>query len=170
MKKNAGFTLAEVIVVVAIIGVLVSLVLINFNDARASARDTKRKADLDILRVSLDLYYREYQFYTVDGGENMCKDYSIGGRANPGCGGVTVTGDWHPNSDLRELVNKGFISVLPTDPLNDATYYYAFEPVDNGQLGHTRRGQAYILCAELETEPDPYCVGAGENWRSINIQ
>jgi prepilin-type N-terminal cleavage/methylation domain-containing protein len=39
-KTNSGFTLIEVMLVIAIIGLLVSVVMSNLRDARESARDT----------------------------------------------------------------------------------------------------------------------------------
>lgn len=44
--KYKGFTLLEVLVVVAIIGVLATLSVVYLGGARDKARDTKRKADL----------------------------------------------------------------------------------------------------------------------------
>lgn len=41
-----GFTLVEIIVVVTIIGILTSLLLMSFPDARKKARDAKRKAEI----------------------------------------------------------------------------------------------------------------------------
>lgn len=63
MKKNKampvgrqGFTLIELLVVMAIIGVLVSLALVSYQSARKSARDGKRKSDLEQIRSALEMY------------------------------------------------------------------------------------------------------------------
>jgi prepilin-type N-terminal cleavage/methylation domain-containing protein len=57
-NKPKGFTLIELIVVIAIVAVLITIVVIAINPAEllARSRDTKRVADLDALRAALDLY------------------------------------------------------------------------------------------------------------------
>jgi general secretion pathway protein G len=56
MKKNKGFTLIELLVVMAIIAILVSLALVSYQSARKSARDGKRKSDLEQIRSALEMY------------------------------------------------------------------------------------------------------------------
>jgi len=62
MKKN-GFTLVELIVVIAIIGVLVSLGYTNYQTSLARARDGKRKGDLEQIRSALEMYRTDNQAY-----------------------------------------------------------------------------------------------------------
>jgi len=68
MKKvmpagRQGFTLIELLVVISIIGVLASLVLVNFNAARERTRDVQRKSDLDQVKKALRMYYNDNNFY-----------------------------------------------------------------------------------------------------------
>lgn len=65
-RSRRGFTLIELIVVISIIGVLSTLIINNLNDARARARDTKRKQELSSLKTALRLYYNDYQTYPVN--------------------------------------------------------------------------------------------------------
>jgi len=55
MKK--AFTLVELLVVVAIIGLLSTLSVVALNSARAKARDSRRLSDIKQLRTALDMYY-----------------------------------------------------------------------------------------------------------------
>ncbi|MBU1127351.1 MAG: type II secretion system protein [Patescibacteria group bacterium] len=54
--KNKGFTLIELLVVMTIIAVLVGLSLTSYQSARKSARDGKRKSDLEQIRSALEMY------------------------------------------------------------------------------------------------------------------
>lgn len=65
MKK--GFTLIELLVVISIIGVLASLVLVNFNAARERTRDVQRKSDVDQVKKALRLYYNDNNLYPAAG-------------------------------------------------------------------------------------------------------
>ena len=62
-----GFTLIELLVVISIIGVLASLVLVNFNAARERTRDVQRKSDLDQVKKALRMYYNDNNFYPAAG-------------------------------------------------------------------------------------------------------
>ena len=54
--KNSGFTLIELLTVMTIIAVLAGLALVSLQGARKSARDGKRKADLEQIRSALEMY------------------------------------------------------------------------------------------------------------------
>tara|TARA_B100002051_G_C16744745_1_gene646738 strand:- start:6073 stop:6804 length:732 start_codon:yes stop_codon:yes gene_type:complete len=54
--KTKGFTLAELLVVIAVISILSSFIFVNVSDSRASARDAQRKSDLRELQSAIELY------------------------------------------------------------------------------------------------------------------
>ncbi|MDW7996271.1 MAG: prepilin-type N-terminal cleavage/methylation domain-containing protein [Bacteroidota bacterium] len=58
-KKNAGFTLVELIVVVAILGFLLSIAVPRYLTARALAAQAATKANLHQLASSMELYMTE---------------------------------------------------------------------------------------------------------------
>ncbi len=66
MKK--GFTLIEILIVVAIIGILASIVLVGLGSFRARGRDARRIADLRETQNALELYYTKNQKYPDLGG------------------------------------------------------------------------------------------------------
>ena len=86
MKKHKGFTLIELIVVMSIIGVLATLIINNLNDARARARDSKRKTELTQLKTALRIYYNDYQTYPAHPGGNA-DIMGCGATGTDACGG-----------------------------------------------------------------------------------
>jgi general secretion pathway protein G len=58
-----GFTLIELLIVIAIIGVLTSISVFALSGSRQSARDTKRKTDLEQIRSALEIYKSDCSRY-----------------------------------------------------------------------------------------------------------
>lgn len=55
-KMKTGFTILEIMIVMVIIGVLASVSVIPYTNYVRSARDARRKVDLENLRAALELY------------------------------------------------------------------------------------------------------------------
>jgi type II secretion system protein G len=66
-----GFTLIEILVAVAIIGILATILIANFQGTRARARDAKRKRHLNQLKTALRMYYNDFQEYPTDNGSGQ---------------------------------------------------------------------------------------------------
>jgi general secretion pathway protein G len=71
MNKKSGFTLIEILVVVAIIGLLTALLLVNLVGIRERGADTRKKSNLNQFRTALRLYYNDYQSYPAANNNNV---------------------------------------------------------------------------------------------------
>ncbi|MCL6096137.1 MAG: type II secretion system protein GspG [Patescibacteria group bacterium] len=60
-----GFTLVELLIVVAIIGVLATLLMVNFVGVRQRARDAQRKSDLRQIQSALEIYRADNSSYPL---------------------------------------------------------------------------------------------------------
>ena len=56
LKRKHGFTLIELVIVVAILGILASIAIPRFLDAQATARGSKIVADMRTLESAFSLY------------------------------------------------------------------------------------------------------------------
>ncbi len=68
MKKNSGFTLIEVLVVVAIIAIMMALLIPNVLGIRDRAADAKLKSKLNSFKSALQMYYNDKGVYPDTGG------------------------------------------------------------------------------------------------------
>lgn len=100
MKRgnNKGFTLIEILIVVAIIGILASIVLVNVRGFRAKGQDARRIADIRTIQNGLELYYSSEGKYP------------------------TVTVFCADPIDMK-FADVG-VNVLPKDPTLDTCYLY----------------------------------------------
>jgi prepilin-type N-terminal cleavage/methylation domain-containing protein len=56
--KRRGFTIIELIIVIAIMGILLVLAVVNLRSTQINARDEQRKANVDAIAQNLEVYYR----------------------------------------------------------------------------------------------------------------
>lgn len=104
MTNNKGFTLIELMVVIAIIGILTSIGLVSFSGARAKANDAKRRADLKTLQTALEGYYNDNNAYPSTAGSWYSSETDERGSV------ARRGGDWIPG-----LAPK-YLKQLPKDP------------------------------------------------------
>lgn len=119
-KKSKGFTLIELLVVIAIIGILATIVLVSLNSARQKARDVRRIGDLRQVALALEMYYDDNVTYP----------------SVTGCTAANWTGT------MSTALETGYVTKVPTDPVNNVTYYYAYAST----------GLKYVLQATLEND------------------
>lgn len=75
---DMGFTLVEILVVIAIIGILATLAIISYTGAQKQARDTQRKSDIKQYQMALESYSAKNNgTYPVSTGATSVTDYCV---------------------------------------------------------------------------------------------
>lgn len=67
-RKKSGFTLIELMLVVAIIGLLAAIAIPKFADLVIKAKEAAIKGQLGSLRSALSIYYADNEGFTFNGG------------------------------------------------------------------------------------------------------
>jgi len=67
-QQNKGFTLVELLITVAIVGILSAVVLTSMSGARNKAKDGRRISDIKQIQLALELYYDVNSAYPEDNG------------------------------------------------------------------------------------------------------
>jgi type II secretion system protein G len=125
VSSRSAFTLVEILVVMAIIGILATLGTSSFLSARLRARDAERKSDIGQIQRSLELYYNDYTAYPDEA------DFSP----------LLSSGN-----EFRDDNDTLYMSAVPTDPRTPAyIYVYDVDETDN---------QKFRLFARLENTED----------------
>lgn len=130
--KNQGFTLLELLVVVAIIGVLAGLIFVAIGDSRDRARDSRRASDMrQVISAQEWIINEDNRYVTLPQQETIPAAISASG-----------------NRRLAELI----------DPLNNARHKYIWAGNDTN-CGAIEAGKYYCAIAKME---QPGVCGAGQ--------
>ena len=148
-KAQAGFTIIELLIVIAIIAILAGLVLNNFQGAQAKARDTQRVTDLNNVHTKLEEYY----------GDNNGYPNTFTAATFPGIDGDSLKDPKGTDISINAVVADETAAdavAAPTGTGSTAQYLY----VPFGTAGCTTTCSGYVLKTYVEkpsaTTPNPY--------------
>lgn len=124
----------ELLVVIAVMGVLITVGISSYKSTQRKSRDVRRKSDLRQIASALELYYNDKGKYPSDNGE-------LGNIK--GCdAGDNVVCAW--GNLMKDSKGTIYMVKLPGDPTSGGQYYY-----DAG--GGAKNYQLY---ARLENDQD----------------
>jgi general secretion pathway protein G len=126
-KYSSGFSLIELLVVISIMAVLISLSAFGLQQARESARDGQRKADLETIRTGLSFYKSDCNVYPTEAASTT----KMGTVLTASC--ITPT--------------PVYIEKMPTDPVSGRNYIYV----------RSTSGYRICASLETEVDADSNC-------------
>ena len=121
-----GFTLVELLVVVAIIGILATVVVISYSGAQKKARDARRQSDMSTIEQALNLYYNDLGSYPVH----------LAGTGPMFCA-TTVDASTTGLADTLRNSLSSYLPTFPTDPSN---------PGAGTAAGYAETVHSYFYC------------------------
>jgi type IV pilus assembly protein PilE len=143
-KKLSAFTLLELMVTMAIIGVLIGLAVFGISVAQRNSRDTSRKAALQSINVAIQDFYTKnnnypgYLYFNGAGGINVCASNAVGSCSPAGSSNVPLTSG--TASGTVAGTNNGSLGVT-NGGAGTTKYYFSTTAATDG----------YVLGACLES-------------------
>lgn len=122
MKKTKfGFTLVELLVVMAIISILATVVISGFRSSQMRGRDAARKSDLKQLSNSLELFYADFGRYPAASGTEIAAcPFDPVAKTGTAC----VFGAGSSQAEFTDG-RTVYFKRLPKDPASTQNYVYA---------------------------------------------
>lgn len=130
-RSLRGFTIVEMLVVIAIIGLLASVTFALMQTTRAKARDAERESEIKTLQNALAIYVTSEKIYPTTSAEGVC----LGGS----------------DSVSSALVSANALPTTPLDPLHNCGS--GLPSASNHHYHYTSLlGDTYVITYFLETD------------------
>jgi prepilin-type N-terminal cleavage/methylation domain-containing protein len=142
MKRRA-FTLIELLITIAIIGVLTSMASLAYSGITQRSRDAQRINDLNQVKIALTSYYNV----------QLPLSYVVTN--------ATITIDSSTDA-LSVALEPNFIKNVPLDPINSGNNVYKY--------ASSNAGKSFTLYGTLENTNNKKGWGGGNAWVQDGLQ
>lgn len=123
-KKQSGFTIVELLIVIVVIGILAAIVITTFTGVQKKGRDADRKSDINSMYGQVEVYFAEQGKYpTLDNmNDSTFRSASMKGLSDdaltdPKGSGATLVGTPAANSYAYAVTPAGCDNVGGNDCL-----------------------------------------------------
>jgi len=139
MSRRA-FTLVELLIAVAIIGILTAIASVTYSTIQARGRDAQRMNDLSLIKIALSSYYSAQvpAAYVSSASQLTINDSS---------------------DALTTALKPNYIKDVPTDPNNTGNYVYKYQSFNSAKN--------FKLYATLEVKTNQKGWGGGSSWQTF---
>ncbi len=151
-NTQKGFTLLEMLLVIAIIAILAAIVIVAINPARqlAQARNAQRASDLNALHKAVQQYYIDEREWPADGNNTLDDTLQsiCGTGVNTGC------------IDLEAALVPTYIPAMPVNP-SGGGYQIAINSNNKPELAAQGSGEQDLNPVVIGTTTAVVTVGGG---------
>ena len=148
-KRQTGFTIVELLIVIVVIAVLAAITTVAFSGIQQRAKDSKRTNEIAQLSKVLEMYYIDNGAYPDCSGGKYVPGTAFNGNTVAIC--------------LAQLVPK-YLATLPTDPVNTGLYQYRYG-FGTKKTGNNTfvsdNSDNYVIGVKLDTSSAPLYSGWG---------
>ena len=114
-KRNQGFTIVELLIVIVVIGILALLVITTYSGIQAKARNAKRTSDIKSLQTQLEAFFSQNGYYPSNADMNSSSWLSSNMKS----------------LDQNALIDPSSSSQSKTLATSPAAKVYAYQPLDS---------------------------------------
>jgi len=160
--NRKSFTLIELVIVIALCGVLLAISIATFRSARTKARDVNRKQNMQSYSLAISMYKKDFGHYPNDSSNNyaFCS-------TRDGTGGDSDYRTYYTNWTTLASNISPYISPMPTDPKSSCrgTFVTRTQYIQNGYWPeytyYVKSTSRFIFAANLEYANDSEKGGNG---------
>lgn len=135
MKRRCGFTLVELVVVIAVIAILATVTLVLFAGTQMKSRDAARENNVKTLGTLLDKYYDKNGFYPTGCGDPTCTNGTVLYVPSPDTIGITTT-----VSQLSTMLGQNTSNLVDPSDKDTSPFIGQYYTIDNSIPGYVYRG------------------------------
>ena len=151
-RKEQGFTIVELLIVIVVIGILAGLVITTYNGIQQKARNTERQTDLKAVQGQLEAYFAQKGYYPTSGGQ---------ASATLGLGATSAD-----NVTFIQANMKGLDKEALRDPKADAGNYAVGTTANSKEYSYAATPSS---CDNSATTCDGYTLTAKQEGSSTDI-
>jgi len=149
-RRQAGFTIVELLIVIVVIGILAALVLNTFQGVQARARDAQRRTDINSIATQLEAYHADFGHYPSGSTTTDTCGQNSGGTYTGDCALDVLTMRGLDAQALNQPNNTA-IAVVSSAPTPATGNYYYFPSGCTSE-----RCTGFTLYSDLENETTDY--------------
>jgi len=156
MRKNKGFTLVEILIVVVILGILAAIVIPQFSDASTQSKVSSSLSSLQSLRSQIELYKIQHNDNppALATFEEQMELYSDVSGTTAATKGTSVA------SGGNGIIYGPYVQEVPTNPWSDSDEIAAAAAADNGWVYNETTGDIWLDISNLDATADAEVIQA----------
>ena len=156
MRKNKGFTLVEILIVVVILGILAAIVIPQFSDASTQSKVSSCLSSLQSLRSQVQLYKIQHNDNPPSVGAFVEATFIAQMETYSDASGTTAAA----KNAATGIIYGPYVQDIPDNPWNNSDSVAAADAATVGWVYDATTGDVYIGIADLDAVNDAEVIAS----------